>query len=141
MQRNNRVWFLHLTAQNNTTGSPAKETQNAIIPLQLTDSNFERRIVDCKIPVMVDMWAPWCKPCLAVKPTIRQRAQELHGEVEVAELNLEDNPLIAKKYVVDRYPMFLVFVDGSEVARIVGTQTRESLLASLSIFTEKKDVQ
>ncbi|HBN78776.1 MAG TPA: thiol reductase thioredoxin [Planctomycetaceae bacterium] len=106
--------------------------------MQLTDSNFECRIADSNIPVMVDMWAPWCKPCLSLKPTLRQLAKELHGEVVIAELNLEDNPFITEKYSVDRYPMFLFFVDGREVERIVGTQTRESILATLSKITEKE---
>ena len=101
-------------------------------PFHLTDVNFQAEVLESEVPVLVDMWAPWCQPCIAMKPTLRQLASELSGKVKVAELNVEENPFIKHKYDVDKYPMLLVFVGGNEVQRLVGARSREELLAVLS---------
>lgn len=101
-------------------------------PFHLTDVNFQAEVLESEVPVLVDMWAPWCQPCIAMKPTLRQLASGLSGKVKVAELNVEENPFIKHKYDVDKYPMLLVFVNGNEVQRLVGAKSREELLAVLS---------
>lgn len=110
------------SSPNNASMKPHQQ-----IPLVLTDRNFHTQVVESRIPVLVDMWAPWCQPCIEMKPTIRQLATEFHGEVKVGELDVEDNSFIAEKYGVDRYPMLIVFVGGEEVERFVGPQTIQSL--------------
>ncbi|MEO8269000.1 MAG: thioredoxin domain-containing protein [Aureliella sp.] len=100
-------------------------------PVQLTDDNFELEVIRCDIPVLVDMWAAWCEPCIEMKPTLRLLAKELAGRVKVAELNVDDNAFIAGKYDINRYPTLLIFRDGKEVVRLIGSQTRESLLENI----------
>ena len=100
-------------------------------PLRLTDENFQELVTDSHRPILVDMWAPWCEPCIEMKPIIRQLTGELHGQVNVGELNVAENAFIAEKYKVDRYPMLLLFIEGEEVERLVGPQSMESLSASL----------
>lgn len=102
-----------------------------VSPVQLTDQTFQSEVIESELPVLVDMWAPWCQPCIAMKPTIRELASELSGEVKVAELNIEQNPFIKEKYNVDKYPMLLIFVDGQEVERLVGITHRNEVLAAL----------
>lgn len=104
-------------------------------PIQLIDANFQREVIDSDIPVLVDMWAPWCQPCIAMKPTIRELAFELSGQVKVAELNIDENLFIKQKYDIDKYPTLLVFVDGVEVQRIIGLQSKADLLAALRDHT------
>lgn len=101
-------------------------------PIQLTDDSFQAEVLESELPVLVDMWAPWCKPCIAMKPTIQRLALELSGDVKVAELNIEENPFIQEKYDIDKYPMLLIFVDGIETRRLVGSKTHEQLLNALS---------
>tara|TARA_R110002095_G_scaffold98933_1_gene86948 strand:- start:253 stop:714 length:462 start_codon:yes stop_codon:yes gene_type:complete len=100
-------------------------------PIQLTDANFQQEVIDSEIPVLVDMWAPWCQPCVAMKPTIRELATELAGEAKVTELNIEENPFIREKYEVNRYPMLLLFQDGREVKRIIGLQSKQTLIEAM----------
>lgn len=100
---------------------------DGIQPVQLTDANFHKEVIESDLPVMVDMWAPWCGPCIEMKPTIRLLAVELAGQVKVAELNIEENPFITEKYAVDRYPTLLIFVDGEEVERLVGKKALPEL--------------
>jgi thioredoxin len=114
--------------------SPVSGTTSLIVadPIQLTDETFQRDVIESELPVLVDMWAPWCQPCIAMKPTIRELSSELSGKAKVAELNIEQNPFIKEKYNVDKYPMLLIFADGIEVQRLVGIQGREELLEALS---------
>jgi thioredoxin len=114
--------------------SPVSGTTSLIVadPIQLTDETFQREVIESELPVLVDMWAPWCQPCIAMKPTIRELSSELSGKAKVAELNIEQNPFIKEKYNVDKYPMLLIFADGIEVQRLVGIQGREELLEALS---------
>lgn len=100
-------------------------------PLTLTDKNFHQQVIESELPVLVDMWAPWCQPCIEMKPTLRHLAGELDGQVNVGELNVADNPFIREKYRVSQYPMLLLFVDGEEVKRIIGSQSKDSLQESL----------
>jgi thiol-disulfide isomerase/thioredoxin len=56
--------------------------------VHLTDDTFQSEIIESELPALVDMWAPLCQPCIAMKPTIRELASELLGRVKVAELNI-----------------------------------------------------
>ena len=113
----------------------------SVEPVHLSDTNFQAEVLESESPVLVDMWAPWCQPCIAMKPTIRQLTSELSGEVKVGELNIEENPFIKQKYNVDQYPMLLIFVDGNEVQRLIGAKSREELLAALSGYLAEEKLK
>ncbi len=106
-----------------------------VSPVQLTDQTFQSEVIESELPVLVDMWAPWCQPCIAMKPTLRRITSELAGKVKVAELNIEQNPFIREKYNVDRYPMLLVFVDGNEVQRLVGPKSQSEIARAMRAYT------
>ncbi len=91
-----------------------------ISPVQLTDDNFELEVMQCGIPVIVDMWVPWCGPCVEMKPTMRLLAEELAGQVKVSELNIDDNAFIAGKYEINRYPTLVIFRGGEVIERLSG---------------------
>ncbi|WP_417377407.1 thioredoxin family protein [Gimesia maris] len=110
---------------------------DGIDPVQLTDANFEQQVLQSELPVLVDMWVPWCPPCIAMKPTIRQLANDLRGDVKVAELNVDENPFLKEKYEVRRYPTVLVFVDGNVVIRLEESQTKETLVQTLAPFIDE----
>lgn len=110
-------------------------SRSSLEPVHLTDTNFEAEVLESEVPVLVDMWAPWCQPCIAMKPTLRQIASELTGKVKVAELNIEENPFIKHKYDVDKYPMLLIFLDGKEVERLVGLKSKEELNEVMRVYT------
>lgn len=101
--------------------------ERGVDPVQLTDENFEREVLKSGQPVLVDMWAQWCRPCIKLKPTIRELAAEFSGEAKVGELDVDANPFIAEKYGIERYPTLIVFDNGQETERLVGVKTREEL--------------
>lgn len=111
---------------------PEAAHTDGIAPVQLTSTNFQQEVIQSDLPVLVDMWATWCQPCIAMKPTLRQLAEELQGQVKVAELNIEENLFVTEKYEVDRYPMLLIFIDGEEVTRLIGSQPSDSLREALN---------
>lgn len=116
--------------------SPGEDIRvpRVIAPTHVTDANFQTEVLDSDKTVLVDMWAPWCQPCIDMKPTIRELAQELAGQVKVVELNVNENPFIQEKYKVDRYPMLLIFVEGKEVERLIGLKSKEELNNALRVY-------
>ncbi len=106
------------------------ESSNAI-PVTFTDKNFQTEVIESDLPVLVDMWAPWCQPCIEMKPTLRQFAHEVDGQIKVGELNIDNNTFITEKYEINKYPTLILFVDGEQVKRIIGSQSKDSLQKSL----------
>ena len=85
----------------------------------LTDSNFNE-IVNKHSLALIDCWAPWCGPCLALAPTIEKLAEEYAGKVFVGKLNVDENPRTAERFQVFSIPTMLIMKNGKEVDRIVG---------------------
>ncbi len=88
--------------------------------LQVNDSSFEDEIVKSNIPAMVDLWAPWCQPCLMTAPWVEELAQKYEGRFKVAKMNIDENPVTATQYGVRSIPTLLLFKDGKLADTIVG---------------------
>jgi thioredoxin 1 len=89
-------------------------------PIHVTDSNFEKAVLQSEIPVIVDFWAPWCGPCRMVAPTLEKLAKELEGKLIVAKVNTDENPEWANRYEVQGIPTMLFVANGKIVHRQVG---------------------
>ncbi|HEX5735618.1 MAG TPA: thioredoxin [Blastocatellia bacterium] len=100
-------------------------------PLMVTDATFSREVEQSPLPVLLDLWAPWCGPCHMIAPVIEKLAGEMAGRVRVAKLNIDENPQTAARFGVRSIPTLLILKDGREVDRIVGVQPREAILNKL----------
>jgi thioredoxin 1 len=89
-------------------------------PIHVTDSAFEKTVLNSPIPVIVDFWAPWCNPCKMIAPTLEKIAKENAGKVIVAKVNTDENPEWAMKYGVQGIPTMLFISGGKIVHRQVG---------------------
>lgn len=89
-------------------------------PVTVTDASFSAEVEGSPVPVLVDMWAAWCGPCLAMAPAIDKLAVDMAGRVRVAKLNVDENPVTAVRFNVRSIPTLLVFMNGREIDRIVG---------------------
>ena len=96
----------------------------------LTDSNFNE-IVNQHSLALIDCWAPWCGPCLALAPTIEELARKYSGKVLVGKLNVDDNPRTAERFQIFSIPTMLIMKNGREVDRIVGLVPKNHVEAVL----------
>ncbi|HUF52125.1 MAG TPA: thioredoxin domain-containing protein [Longimicrobiales bacterium] len=95
--------------------------------IEITDATFGTEIENRGGLCVLDCWAPWCMPCLALGPAIDQLAQHFHDRARVAKLNIDDNPLTAARLAVRSIPALLFFRDGVLVDRIVGLVPRAEI--------------
>ncbi|HEV8583329.1 MAG TPA: thioredoxin [Methylomirabilota bacterium] len=96
-------------------------------PVTVTDATFAAEVEQSALPVLLDVWAPWCGPCHMLAPTVEQLAAELTGRARVAKLNLDENPATANRFGVRSIPTLLVLRGGREVDRIVGVQPKSEI--------------
>ncbi len=100
----------------------------------LTDATFDEGVGGADAPVLVDFWAEWCGPCKMIAPVLEDIAKEHAGRIQIAKLNVDDNPNIARRYDVMSIPTLLVFDDGEVKKRLVGAKGKAQLLEELSEF-------
>ena len=92
--------------------------------IELTDESFEHEVLRANAPVVVDFWAPWCRPCLAVTPIFAQLAEDSAGRVVFAKLNIDAHPVVAARYGVLSLPTAILFEDGEPKSTLVGVHRR-----------------
>ncbi len=92
--------------------------------LQVTDATFAAEVEQAKGLVLVDFWATWCGPCLAIAPVIEKLAEDYRGKVKVLKLDTDVNQATAVKYGIRSIPTMLLFRDGKPVDTIIGADPR-----------------
>lgn len=94
---------------------------------EVNDANFDQNVLGSDKPFLVDFWATWCAPCLAIAPHVESLANEMAGKVGVGKLNIDDNPGTAGKFGVRSIPTLILFKGGKPVDQIVGAVPKAKL--------------
>lgn len=93
------------------------------------DADFAPAVEASSLPVLVDVWAPWCAPCRAVAPVVEDLSRDFAGRLKVVKVNADTAPGVSAKHAITGIPTLLVYIDGREVARTVGAQSGPQLRA------------
>jgi len=96
-----------------------------------TDQNFDQEVLKNEGVVLVDFWAPWCGPCLAMGPVIEELAKELDGKIKVGKINVDENSKTAQDFAIMSIPALKIFKGGKVVQEFVGMQAKEVLKEAL----------
>lgn len=99
---------------------------------EVNDGNFEQVVLQSKTPVLVDFWAEWCRPCRMLAPTVEAIAEKYTGDVQVAKLNVDDNPSITQRYGIQGIPTLILFQEGEEKERIIGVASEEAISRTIN---------
>ena len=94
---------------------------------EVTDQNFEEEVIKSNLPVMVDLWAPWCRPCLIVAPVVDKLAENYNGRFKFCRMNVDNNPRTATKYRIMSIPTLLFIKDGQVVDTVIGAVPERTL--------------
>ena len=106
-------------------------------PIAINDTQFEETVLKSDKPVLVDFWAPWCRPCLMMAPVIDALAEEYQGKVNFTKLDVDQNPKTASHYQVMSIPTILIFKKGEPVGHMVGYKPKEEMKKELDNVLEK----
>lgn len=94
--------------------------------LNITDSDFEEKVIKSQTPILVDFWAPWCGPCKMAEPVLEELSDQYDSKVSIVKLNVDDNQSSAAKYGVMSIPTTILFKDGQELGRQIGFAGKEA---------------
>ena len=90
----------------------------------VTAANFDKEVLNSKVPVLIDFWASWCGPCRMASPIIDQLADEVAGKAIVGKINVDEEEELARQFSVMSIPTMIVFKDGKPIERISGLKDK-----------------
>ena len=100
--------------------------------MEVNEANFEQEVIKSEIPVVIDCWAIWCGPCLALGPTIDEMAVEFEGRAKITKLDVDSNQSLAMKYGIRSIPAILFIKNGELVNQVVGAVPKKVLVDKLT---------
>jgi thioredoxin 1 len=100
----------------------------------VSDSSFEKDVLQSDKPVLVDFWAEWCAPCRMLAPTVEAVGEHYVESAHVVKLNVDDNPATAGTYGIKGIPTLILFKEGKEVERIVGATSKETISRTIEKY-------
>jgi thioredoxin 1 len=99
---------------------------------EVSDAEFESKVLQSETPVLVDFWAAWCGPCRALAPVVDTVAEEYKGKLKVMKMDVDKNAMTPGRYGIRGIPALLVFKGGKVAEQIVGFVPKETIDTALA---------
>ncbi|MGI6392065.1 MAG: thioredoxin [Candidatus Izemoplasmatales bacterium] len=103
------------------------------MPTKITNANFKTEVLDSSVPVIVDFWAAWCRPCMMLGPIIEDIAKDLKGVVKVGKVNVDEEGQLADQFRISTIPTIILFKNGQVDKQVVGLMRKEDLLKAFGL--------
>ncbi len=100
--------------------------------INVTDTTFQREVIEAEGPILVDFWAAWCGPCRAIAPVLEELQNDFGDRLTIAKVNVDENPQSAQRFGIRSIPTLLLFVDGAPAETIIGAQPKAALEAVIN---------
>jgi len=100
--------------------------------VEVTDAGFDEQVLGSPLPVLLDVWAPWCAPCRDMEPVIRELAASLAGRVRVGKLDMDRNPAATLRLRIQGVPTLILFKGGREITRMIGVRPKGDVLGAVA---------
>ncbi len=110
-------------------------------PININAASFEKAVLRSPIPVLVDIWAPWCGPCRLIAPVLDEIARESEGRFRIAKINADDEPELLGKFKVRGVPTLLFFNGGELRHQITGVTAKKVIVDQLEALTSQTAAQ
>ncbi len=98
-------------------------------PIEVDEAGFGRHVANNDIPVLIDVWAPWCGPCRAMAPMFERAARQLEPKIRLLKLNSDNAPAVSSRLGISGIPTLLLMRGGREIARQAGAMDAPSIIA------------
>jgi len=112
-------------------------TQKGSLPVVVTGVNFKAEVLESKQPVLVEFWVPWSRPCQVLDSVIHELASAWAGNVKVVKVNADDSLDLSLWYDIQSVPTLVYFVRGNPCLRLIGTASKEAILAKIQTFSQQ----
>jgi thioredoxin 1 len=99
--------------------------------VQITSANFQKEVLESPIPVIVDFWAEWCRPCQMLGPIIEEISNEKAGLIKVGKVNVDQEGVLAGQFRISSIPTVMAFNNGKATAQVIGLLRKDDLLKRL----------
>lgn len=106
-------------------------------PIHISETSFDRAVLQSPVPVLVDFWAAWCGPCKMISPVLDEIAREQAGRVRIAKVDVDQNGPLAAHFGVRNIPALLFFEGGQLRETLVGAQPKKTIVQKLEALAAK----
>ena len=119
-----------------------KKEKETYKPIEITDANFDEVVLKSKVPVLIDLWAPWCGPCQMIGPIIDELAEEFGERALIGKVNVDKNPKISEAFKVKSIPTLMFLQKDELVERFSGMIPKPNMVEILEeLILERKELE